>query len=721
MMIINLLKKFKIPILMLAFFALWVCLFYLFIFKKIGLFPDGYSYFHWIKFYFDSIASGVYPLWHPFRAWGMPVGYKIRFIGEFNPFLWLPFSLYMAGIKYSTAYFIYAVSYYFLGLVGFYLLSKRFFQDTFLAFCAFLLLMFSSSGIPVFFNYCEVVLNVPSIWFFYFLYSFFQTFEKRFFLGLTFCLMIIMITYMPFYFLTIFLVMALGFSCLYPRKTLELVSKIFAFAKQHKLLFCFCIFGVLLSIIPGFVWYQEAGQGEFSFTHRYSESTESNAATLGFKMISLGGLVGPLTFKKLFSGLMYMKNNLSYFFISIFAYLIVLLSVFTKMNRKSILFFGTGFFMLLLSLTYVLGLYQFLYDRIYYFKLIRNIFYLLYMAMPFIVLFVVEQFRLLLDDQPNNVPKKFVTLLFIILIHGGFAYFLFDLGYIVVMSYVTIALSFLIFSAYYLGLFTKSSSVFKILIIIAIIIQPVQVLLHYNQNVANRGAGSYDDNRKYSKFSYSRFKSSGPVRVSEDAIYESDGFMKAYYSGVSWSRVLLKTYEKEAIEDYISRKFIVYDRIKLIDDQNIDWKELGLNLITKANLAYVFREGSKGDEIIDSLGAASRALVMSEDTDQFKVTDFGLNHIQFETNFPQRKFLVYNDSYHSKWRAMINDEPGRVYRANVGFKGIWLEPGENTVFMRYDSIWTERFYFFLSAFFVLFFVLVLREFIPQRKEEHAQF
>ena len=110
---------------MAAAMILWAGLFYRFYTGAIGLFPDGYSYFHWTKFYFDGIVDGTYPLWNPFQNWGFPVGFKMRFLGEFNPLLLIAFIPYKLGVPYPAAYFLYAVSYFLVGMSGFYLICRR--------------------------------------------------------------------------------------------------------------------------------------------------------------------------------------------------------------------------------------------------------------------------------------------------------------------------------------------------------------------------------------------------------------------------------------------------------------------------------------------------------------------------------------------------------------------------------------------------------------------
>ena len=66
--------------------------------------------------------------------------------------------------------------------------------------------------------------------------------------------------------------------------------------------------------------------------------------------------------------------------------------------------------------------------------------------------------------------------------------------------------------------------------------------------------------------------------------------------------------------------------------------------------------------------------------------DFSTNKVVFETNFDEPKFFVYNDNYHSDWRAFLNGEQVPLYRSNIAFKGVYLPPGKNMVVFRYGSL-----------------------------------
>jgi len=52
---------------------------------------------------------------------------------------------------------------------------------------------------------------------------------------------------------------------------------------------------------------------------------------------------------------------------------------------------------------------------------------------------------------------------------------------------------------------------------------------------------------------------------------------------------------------------------------------------------------------------------------------------------PEPVWMSYSDVWHPWWRATINGSPAPVYRANVAYKAVRIEPGENVVHFRFHS------------------------------------
>ena len=145
-------------------FLLWIYLFRGFYPERLLLPRDGWQAYNYVNFYIHNIARGVFPLWNPFFALGRPNDLHLRTIGEFNPFFYLIVFFNHLGLSFSLSYFIFLICYYFLGLVGFYLLTKRIFNDKTTACLALVLLLFSFLGMVIFSSPVVLLLFVPMAW-----------------------------------------------------------------------------------------------------------------------------------------------------------------------------------------------------------------------------------------------------------------------------------------------------------------------------------------------------------------------------------------------------------------------------------------------------------------------------------------------------------------------------------------------------------------------------
>lgn len=144
--------------------------------------------------------------WSPFSSWGRPDELLAHMMGEYNPFLYIIVLFQKLGMRFSLAYFGYLILYFTVGIAGVYLLSKQLFKDSIIVWLTCLCVMFSNLSGNLFNNIFIILIFVPTVWFFYFLVSFTKNPQKLYLLGLVFCLMIILTTYMPFHFIVVFFI-----------------------------------------------------------------------------------------------------------------------------------------------------------------------------------------------------------------------------------------------------------------------------------------------------------------------------------------------------------------------------------------------------------------------------------------------------------------------------------------------------------------------------------
>ena len=52
-------------------------------------------------------------------------------------------------------------------------------------------------------------------------------------------------------------------------------------------------------------------------------------------------------------------------------------------------------------------------------------------------------------------------------------------------------------------------------------------------------------------------------------------------------------------------------------------------------------------------------------------------------------WLFYADAYDPAWKALVDEKPAKVYRANVGFKAVHVPKGAGTVTFYFDGGWRD--------------------------------
>jgi len=685
---------------------LFLGLFYKSLMGQPAMTLHGIDYYHIVKFFGENFTRGVFPAWDPFMFWGRPDTINARFIGEFNPFLWFYPIFSGVGISRHVAFVLYAFVYYFAGLWGFYLLARKFFRKTEWALLSTVLLMFSSLVVTIFNNYCITLLFVPMVWFFYFLYAFSEKPKKHYLLGLTFSIMLLLITYMPFYFLTIFFTFFILFCVIYPKLLIQIGRNIWGFIKRHKIFTMFCVVAILIACIPGLMWYLDAAKGEHILSWRHEGSVGQHTASMNIKSIVAGGILGPVTFRGLFSGLSFSMHLM--FYLSGFVYIILLLSLVNRLNKRLILLMSVSFVVFLITLADLTPVHRFLYDHVYFFKLFRNLPYFIYFLLPFLILFCVEQLRLFLGLHPRSTKERTAILIYVGTVHVLFTLFLLKVGSVIWSSFFTVALSFIVFVVYFLGLLRKRESILTLLLLLLFVIQPVEVFYHYQRNSHSVVPWAPKD-KFYPKFTFVRPSrkaerhhldaSALKISTSSKGIQDSSGFEKWKYDGLTTSYMLHENIDHDILESYVRHKFVIYDQVRVLDKGLVPFKTIEDALKKRMNVAHIYNNEQKGSQENDAVNMSSKYEVVDSNSPRLRVTRFDLNTITFETNFDQKKFLVYNDSYHKDWHGFINEEETEIFQSNYAFKGLWIPAGEQKIRLQFGKRWR----YLLNGFIMVFF------------------
>ncbi len=708
-------------------FLLWLIVFRDFFLHHNTINLDTFLTYALAKFFINNILNGIFPLWDPFVYLGTPF-YAASILGFLNPLIYLVAILVKLGLNYYDAYLVYLTLSFFLGCVGFYFLSKVLLKDKFLAYLSFLSILFSGVGGSLFTQANMLLMFVPAVWFFYFLIRFTEDFRPGALLGLTFSAMIVMTSYIPLHFVTMVAVSILIFTCLNFQKTKAIVLGLCHFVKKNWIVSCLCGLALGVAFSP-FVLYKLSEQkGEIVHPSRHCnykniqecfEATMKDGQKMSYFETAFAGSLGErVCVQDLFSHLDKISfGQDGFFYVPILCYLLIFLAAVAHFDRTVVLLLGVGVVILLIALGPASLFHRFLYEHIFYFSYFRNLFFFMVFLMPIVILLAFAQLKLFLEQkersQNTRLPLPFI--LTITFLHLIFWAGLIKTGHIVVSSFVTVFLSLLLFVLYGLGYLKKDSPIFKGILVILVLMQPVEVFAFYNKNARRfqcelprfsgepgfslrRPQGTLENAclvHRFSPFSRDFWydmlmeDSSGsigfPGQVNRDVFLLSLALDPSLFSG------------------YVRNKFWLYTHVGAFPQNYQGWNHLQGTLQAQTDMAWVLDPDQSllAAFPLEPFHSLSQASAVNQESEDFRVLHFDVNSLKFSTRFPLAKFLVYTDSFHTNWKLFINGTINRLYKVNGGFKGIGLPAGENIVELKYDPP-GKNIYIFITAFFMLF-------------------
>lgn len=687
-------------------FIIWLCINNPFFRGEIFTSGDNGYYFNWIHYHFQSMLTGVFPLWNPFQSWGMVEGFDVRAMGEFNPIFWLIPVLSVLGVKAYLATLLTVVLYFLLGCIGFYVLACYLLEDRRLAYLAYVLLMFSNLGIVLFEQYVIVAIFVPTVWFFAFLVGFIreQVHEGRikYAVGISYCLMLLVTTYIPFYFLTLMLSCFLACALLRFSLIVDIIKAIFQFCRKFPWISLLCVLVILLSTLPSLLGYLESQSGQFIFATNRAVQGSSNPLMVSSETVNLGGLFTQFSWEEFFVDF---ETALNYrVYLPFFIFILFLISVFNRISRSQLVLFIAGLMLFLVAAADVTPAQPFLYNHFFIFKTFRNYYFFWQLLTAIIILFLIGELKsFLLWNSPSRSSKA-VRVALVLLVHALLAVLLINLGNVPVSSFITVGLSAILFCIWSVGLMCGHKGLFIGGLVLLALIQPAYVLPLYQRVSLDKAP--HDD---LGKLEFLYVRPSLGKGINEESGYfdrvklfkDDSGFVKRDFIGTRHSYDLQHNIPWESLQDYVRYKFIVYDKTSYINDENVAWNDLSMSLKTFANLAFVYEMKAVGESQASLAGAGpAPAQVLDGAGSMFKVTSFDLNSVSFNVNFNSRKFLVYNDSFHTGWRAFIDGKSEPLYRANGAFKGLWVDSGKHQIRLLFSPQKQYFFIFLVGVFFM---------------------
>jgi len=636
----------------------WIFLLWDFVSGKIPVNMDTNTIYGVTKFYFNNVLNGVIPLWEPFFSLGRPF-YAIAICNLFNPVTLLVPLLKSAGLNYANAFLVYMTVYFFIGCVGFYFLAKELLKDRCMAYLAYLALMFSSLGASMFTQFTFLEIVVPAIWFFFFLLSFSRQQSQGNFLGLVFTVMVLISSYLPFYFMTIFLCFLSVFILLYAKKAAHFCTDLYHFFIKYWRLSLLGLVGILLAAAPLLAYKVLDGSGDVVAPGRhcqYTSAQECYDRTMGrqggmsYEEITRSGTLGErLDMQYLFGHLdkiTYGSDSL--FFLPVWVFVLIVLPLFLRLTRLTVLLSSMAILIGLIALGHAAGLLGFLYRHIFFFAYFRNIFFLGACIIPIVILLALHQLQMLLGIKPRNNSAKKMIMVGVVALHALMFWFLRHYEGVPMVSYMTLGFSAVVFMAYYLDFFRMPFKIWTGIFAVLLLLQPAWVLRAYALN-AGEFVSVLPSMHVTPVFSWVR-----PLKpaVNNSRIYQFVHYEDFWYdmsmtdapptvgfpqSATRWTFDLSEHTPADTLANYAQYKIVLYDD-----------------------------KGSVG-------------LPMTGPSPQLSVDYFDVNTLKLKTDFSRPQTIVYNDSYTTSWKAYVDGNPVELLRANQAFKGIKVPAGEHVI------------------------------------------
>ncbi len=677
-----------------------------------------------VKYFWDNVGIGQFPVWDPFVLCGTAEQTLLVYVGIFNPVWLLVYVLSHLGVSIYHAFIWTLVVYYLIGQLGFYCLAKAVLRHPIAAYVAFLLFLFSSFSLFVLPQYHPALSFVPMVWFFYFLCRFCQSPGKGSFVGMTFFLMLIGSVYFPLYFVTVFLLVMILYALIYLGKIGGLLKGWGGFIRAHLFLTGICAIALVVALLPTAQAYQSSAAKEQVANLRAGGKGVYGKGMMfdNFRETTDGALSARMFPEDLYSNLdQVSRGNEGFFYMSYFAYLVLILGAFTRVTPRILFLSLLSFLLLLLCLSDAAPLHKFLYQHVFYFKLLRNLSFLLPYLLASVALLAAEQFRWLLKIRNKSDLLRGFWSGFAFLVHTAAAVFLRAQENVIATSFLAILLSAVFWISFPWLPLRSRKIIFFPLLLLSILVQPLEV---FDRHV--HGEEPFDEYirpwveypRARPVFSYVRpLPSNQETDPAQEHAYvtwyrlsqqDSPGIFMRHLNAILpyWTTFAYQKLPKDALDSFTHHKFFIYDRFETASDTPEDIEKIAAALRAQWNLAFVAAEGldQSAREQLDTLRGSENSLIPPQrleiegPSEQLRVVDFQVNSIQLSTNFPGKKFLVYTDGYLKGWQAFLDGKEVPVYRANIGFKGVLVPAGAHSLLMRYGSF--ASFYFLVWAVFL---------------------
>ncbi len=701
------LLKFVLPI------ALWCFLYRGLLWGKLLISEDTFAVFALVKYFLVNLKMGIFAHWNPFMHWGM--GHVFQ-VGEFNPLWMVTLLLNALGVDFYHAFLWTVALYLVVAAFGVYALLRRLFPEEFLAYLGFLLFLFSGVGMTLFTQVTLILLFVPAIWFFYFLVEFYQTRRTASVLLLSFTLMLIATTYIPFYFATVLMVALILGVVLYPSVVIHLFQDFMAWARQNPFLAILAIGAVAVAVTTSVLNWLFL-KSDFMVLARPTVMTYDSVKDSGIPIsealrdqslfsLFIQLLQAPILVnaREIFSLDNIAYDNQRIFYVPALAHLVLLCGIVARLNKRMVYWGFLGLVLFLIALARLTPVYGLLFKYVPCFDMFRNIFLLTPFIITIYIIFTVEVFR---SFWLKAASRNYVSLFVAVLVIGLYGLLWSRPGYTLHTTYA-VAVGFLVVTVLrFLGVSFLRGRWGKAALVGLAVISPMEVLfLHarqFSHNHSDAIVKAAHTPLAPPQFSFVRQITQYDETKANDiyrwynwhiiAMQDSDRFITTKYGYPTyWSYMLAPMVESiPGFKDYVRHKFIVYP-------QNI------------SSQPATSPHGFAKEFVLRPNG-----ILINGPGQGITVQRFNANQISLAVDFPTPRFLLYNDSFHPFWKATINGKPVPISRANFAFKGLDIPAGRAEVHLEFRPLGGTIMYMFLMAFFYFYFGFGLQQWRRDRR------
>jgi hypothetical protein len=607
------------------------------------------------------------------------------------------------GMPFYLAYLFFLSFYVFLGAAGMYFLTRRLTGDISSAFLAAVLLLFSAFSTRIFDSYMLFV-SVPIIWFFYFLVSFFLKPGRFHILGVTFCLMLLMTTYIPFYFLIAFFSFLVIFFLVYFSAIIVVWQRLTFFFCSHKLFVSACVLAVFLVTLPGALFFLEAGKGKIEVSGRHYNTAEAHGLAVQNQAEDSWAVPEEFYFSAYYSDLR--RIVLAIVYVPCFAFILFVLGAGIRASRLMIFLALWAGVILLFTSPFASPFYAFLRTHIFLFKYFRNLhFFLWFILIPIFVLFVAEQFRLFCEAVGQK--NRLLLLFWVVIGHTVFFVLLSRQPDVLPTTLVTVVLSLLFFLAYICWESLRSPRVISLCLLSLVVLQPLEVFYYLMRNQDNSSfRSSYDSFSN--KISY---HSTGVLGEAKQDWFPGDAIparqselpVSGFYYATNHYSLMRSFVGAAAVSRFERNKFRAFDRTTRLKNSGWDWASIERAMAGNENMVWI--EGASAGLPLFFSGQSPKNF--DGPSKEFRIIHFGSNFVTLETNFSSPCFLVWTDAWYPSWQARLNKKPLPVFCVNGAYKGVFVPAGESRITFFYVTPWRYAFECILLGGFYLVFVLLL--------------